>query len=103
MTFGFAAGLCLFPFILLRSDARGNAVMINHERIHFRQQAELLVLGFHALYLFMLLANLARHRRFLPAYRALCFEREAYRNDRDPHYLRTRRPFASFRYLWDTE
>ncbi len=97
ITFGFAAGICIFPFILVRDDARDDAVVINHERIHYRQQAELLVLGFHLLYLVMLLANLVRHRRLLPAYRALCFEREAYAHDRDADYLRTRKPYACFR------
>jgi len=43
---GYAA-MAIFPFILLHDKKmKENKVLINHERIHLRQQVELLVVPF---------------------------------------------------------
>lgn len=40
-------GITLFPFIVLRqSRMKDDPVLINHEKIHLRQQLELLVIPF---------------------------------------------------------
>lgn len=87
-------GMALFPFILLRYGSPSE-VLLRHERIHLRQQAELLVLPFYVWYL----ADYARHRlrglKRREAYHAICFEREAYAHHYDPSYL-SRRPFWAF-------
>ena len=47
-------GITLYPFIILRKEIKGTAAevyVINHERIHIAQQAELLVLPFMAIYI----------------------------------------------------
>lgn len=92
-------GLSLWPFIFLRSPAlRQDTVLINHERIHLRQQAELLVVFF---YLWYLAEWLFRCLWYLDPYRAyqnISFEREAYANEKDMDYLGSRRPFSFLRY-----
>jgi hypothetical protein len=84
--------MALFPFILLREDSmRNDEVLLNHERIHLRQQAELLVLPFYVLYLLNYLINLARYRKHYPAYFNISFEREAYQREADSSYLTNRK------------
>lgn len=87
--------MALFPFILLRHGSPTED-LLRHERIHLRQQLELLLLPFYVWYL----ADYARHRlcgrNHREAYLAICFEREAYAHDHDPSYL-DRRPRWAFR------
>lgn len=41
------SGITLYPFILLRSpELRRNRILLNHEKIHLRQQLELLIVLF---------------------------------------------------------
>ncbi|MGK6352313.1 hypothetical protein [Parapedobacter sp. DT-150] len=98
--FGFAQGVLVFPFIFLKSKRlRADVYLINHERIHFRQAVELLVVGFYLLYLFEFLLRLIQYRQLDRAYRGISFEREAYIHDKDLQYLRYRRPW-SFRHYF---
>lgn len=92
--------ITIFPFIFLRHGGAENEILINHERIHLRQQAELLVLPFYLLYLIEYLCKLIIYRSHDKAYRNISFEREAYRNDEDLNYLKKRK-FGSFaKYLY---
>ncbi|RWY52325.1 hypothetical protein [Mucilaginibacter gilvus] len=84
--------MALFPFILLREEEmRGDVVLLNHERIHLRQQAELLVLPFYVLYLLNYLVNLARYSSHNKAYLMILFEQEAYQRELDVAYLSCRK------------
>jgi hypothetical protein len=93
-------GMALFPFILLaKPELRHNPQLMRHERIHHRQQIELFILPFYIAYLgqyFYFRLKGYTHDR---AYRALCFEREAFTQDTNPEYLRRRVPFSFLRYL----
>ncbi|TFF40249.1 hypothetical protein [Mucilaginibacter psychrotolerans] len=90
------SAMALFPFILLRSSAmRKDEVLLNHERIHLRQQIELLVLPFYMFYLLNYLVNLARYRNHHQAYMGISFEREAYKMEVDLAYL-NRRKFCNW-------
>lgn len=95
-----ARGMALFPFILIKdkSDA-ANQRLLNHERIHLRQQLEMLVLPFYVFYL----GEYAWHRlRGLPhkaAYFAISFEKEAYDREYDFGYLRRRAFWGFWPYL----
>ena len=93
------AGITIFPFILIDQRFRTDAVLLNHEKIHIRQQLELLVLPFYFLYLGNYLINLIRYRNHHKAYRNIIFEKEAYRHESNLSYLGKRRLFAFFR-LW---
>lgn len=87
-------GMALFPFILLRRPT-DDARLIRHERIHLRQQAELLVVPFYLWYLLEYGLFRLRGLSHARAYRAIRFEREAFAHDADPGYL-NRRPFWAF-------
>lgn len=83
--------MAVFPFILLREkQLTDNEVMMNHEKIHLRQQAELLVIPFYIWYGLEYLFNLAKHGSHATAYRNISFEREAYANEANPNYLKNR-------------
>jgi hypothetical protein len=93
------AGITLFPFIFIRDKKDlTNKRLINHERIHIRQQAELLILPFYIIYLinYIRLRFIYNHN---DAYRNIIFEREAYVNERNLDYLNTRKWFAFIRYF----
>lgn len=91
-------GMALFPFILIRQPNPG-AVLLNHERIHLRQQLELGIVPFYVWYLTEYLFRLLQYRDHYNAYLNISFEREAYANDVNLSYLKTRPWFAFWRYL----
>lgn len=95
-----ANGMAIFPFILVR-EARFklDPLLINHERIHFRQQLELLILPFFLLYFLNYLFNLIRYKNHYLAYFNIVFEKEAYACERNPVYLKQRKLFAWLKYL----
>ena len=68
----------------------------NHERIHLRQQTELLVLGFYVLYVYDFIVGKMQGMSGPDAYMAIRFEKEAYENEDDPSYL-AYRPFWAWR------
>ena len=91
-----ATGMAIFPFIFIKyKGLKHNKQIINHEQIHLRQQIELLVLPFYIIYILHYLVNLLRYRNHDKAYRNIVFEREAYSNESDLMYLKTRR-FSSW-------
>ena len=89
-------GLAIFPFIFLSAARlKGDSPFINHERIHLRQQVEMLLVPFFVWYGIEFLIRLTITRNFSYAYRNISFEREAYAKEKDPHYLKSR-PFWNF-------
>ena len=92
------AGISLYPFVLVSSQSRkSDNRLINHERIHLRQQLELLILPFYIWYVVEYLV-LRLTRSHDQAYRNIIFEREAYLKEDDLNYLKSRRlwQFISF-------
>ena len=84
-------GMAVFPFVILRNRADvANAVLMNHEKIHLRQQIELLVVPFFVVYGLDFLLKLTLYRDRHTAYRNIVFEREAYANEKDLTYLKSR-------------
>ena len=84
-------GITLFPFIIVRErQLMDHPVLLNHERIHLRQQAELLILPFYIWYVIEYLIRLSMYRNRKQAYRNISFEREAYTNENNTDYLRHR-------------
>jgi hypothetical protein len=90
-------GMALFPFVLVRRSNPG-PVLLNHERIHLRQQAELGVVPFYVWYLLEYGLRRGQGYGHYDAYRAISFEREAYANERNPAYLNQRKWLAFRRY-----
>jgi hypothetical protein len=85
-------GICLFVVILVRDNSKH---LLNHEKIHFRQQLEMLVIPFFLMYILEYLFYLMIYRDHDKAYRTISFEREAYANQYDLDYLK-KRPFWAF-------
>jgi len=84
-------GMTLFPFVFLaEAAAKNDTVFLNHERIHLRQQLELLVLPFYVWYLVEYLFRWFQLKDRKQAYYAISFEREAYANEKDLGYLKGR-------------
>lgn len=88
-------GITLWPFIILQNGIgemgkRKFAVLINHERIHLRQQIECLVLLFYILYGYYYLRNRIRGMNHLSAYSNIPFEKESYIYEKDITYLKRR-------------
>lgn len=81
--------LTVFPFIFLNKKKEITEDTLNHERIHIRQQLELLIIGFFILYFFEWLCK---------GYEDISFEREAYENESDIDYLKKRKMFAWVNY-----
>jgi hypothetical protein len=93
-------GLTVFPFVVLRErNAQDYLVLMNHERIHLRQQIELMVLPFFVIYGLDFLVKLIRYRDKNLAYRNVVFEREAYENEIDLTYLKSRSLWRFLRYI----
>ncbi len=89
-------GMTVFPFMFLKSKAlKGNDMLINHEKIHLKQQLELLIILFFVLYTLEFLFRLLQYKNWHLAYRNISFEREAYLNEKDLSYLK-KRSFWSF-------
>ena len=84
-------GITFFPFIfLLNKEDEKKVVLVNHEKIHIRQQLELLVVLFFVLYVIEFLFRFLKYRDWNKAYRNISFEREAYSNEKDLNYLKKR-------------
>ena len=93
-------GLTIFPFILLKNkNLKYDEVLMNHERIHLRQQLELLVLPFFLIYLTEFMIRLIQYRHWHRAYKNISFEREAYFKEKDLEYLQSRPFWNSFKYF----
>jgi hypothetical protein len=96
-------GLSLWPFIFLKHNGlKKDTVLINHEKIHLRQQLELLILLFYIFYILEWLLRTVLYLNTYRAYQNMSFEREAYHNEKDLNYLDRRRPFSFMNYLFRT-
>lgn len=82
-------GLALFPFVFVKfKKDKENLIFINHERIHLRQQLEMLVFPFFIWYVLEYFVKLMRYKNRNLAYRNISFEREAYANEQNLDYLK---------------
>lgn len=93
-------GITLFPFIFLKSKSlKSNRVLINHEKIHLRQQIELLIIPFYLWYGIEFLIRFYQFENWFNAYKNISFEREAFANDADFDYVKNRRFWQFLKYL----
>ena len=92
-------GINLFGVLFVRFEYQGlpiSRTLINHESIHTAQMKELGYIGFYILYLIEFLVRfLGSGFKLKKAYREISFEKEAYQNQGNPEYLKTRK-----RYSW---
>lgn len=85
-------GICLVPFGIQIREGYFTDRRINHEKIHWKQQMEMLILPFYLWYLIEWFIRLFINGR--KAYISLLFEQEAFINDDNLDYLKTRKHFA---------
>lgn len=93
-------GITLFPFIIVsENNLKQNPVMIYHEKIHIRQQMELLILPFFIWYGIEFLVKWFMYKDKNTGYRNISFEKEAYENEKDLNYLKKRSFWKFLNYL----
>lgn len=94
------SAVALYPFCLIQDNKyKLDGRLLNHERIHFRQQLELLIVPFYIIYILHYLLLFARFRNHDKAYRSIVFEKEAYQNDNNFDYLKTRKIWRFLSYF----
>ena len=93
-------GLTIFPFIFLKTkELKQNTVLINHEKIHLKQQLELLWFLFFIWYGTEFFIKYLKYKNWHLAYINISFEKEAYENEHDTCYLDNRKLFSFLKYL----
>ncbi len=94
--------MAFWPVILANhglKQAKVSERMMNHERIHHRQQLELFILPFYVWYVLEWVFRWIYYKDRKRAYREISFEREAYAHDGDEKYLDYRKFWAFRSYL----
>lgn len=96
-------GIVLLGIVFLnkRSKSLNNedlTVLLNHERIHVRQQLELLIIPFFIIYILEWAALYCKYWNNDRAYRNISFEKEAYDKAGDFKYLKNRKPYYWINY-----
>lgn len=93
-------GITLFPFIFLKDKKlKENTTLINHEKIHLKQQAELLIIFFYLFYGLEWFFKFLKHKNGYIAYKNISFEREAYQHEKNFNYIKNRKFWAFINYL----
>lgn len=89
-------GITLCPFGIY-VDNPNSASLVNHEKIHWHQQLEMLIIPF---YIWYFIEWLIKKFFYKNAYINISFEREAYLNDKNYNYLKTRKHFAWIKLIY---
>ncbi|MDO7137557.1 hypothetical protein Q5N70_11300 [Algibacter lectus] len=93
-------GITLYPFVFLKHKTlKNNIVLLNHEKIHLKQQIEMLVLPFYIWYGFEFVLRFIQLKNWHAAYKNISFEREAYLNEKNLQYLNDRRFWRFLKYI----
>lgn len=93
-------GITFFPFIIVNvKSLKQNPIVINHEKIHIRQQLELLIFPFFLWYFLEFLIRYLQYKNRKEAYRNISFEREAYKNETSFNYLKKRGLYSFLKYI----
>jgi hypothetical protein len=91
-------GIALWPFVLVKSTKPSERIL-RHEKIHLRQQLEMLILPFYIWYAIEWGIKCFKYKNPEIAYFNLGFEREAYGNEHRTDYLKTRKFWNFIAYL----
>jgi hypothetical protein len=83
--------IALWPFIFVRKGRKWNEYIERHERIHLRQQIELLLVGFYLLYAILWMFKGDNNP----------FEKEAYNGQWQEDYLQKRKFWEWTSYIKD--
>lgn len=92
LSFNFARAMALFPFVIIKNESiKNNKIIINHEKIHLKQQIELLIIFFYLWYILEYFFHFIKFKNRRKAYEQISFEREAYANEQNLNYLNNRK------------
>jgi hypothetical protein len=95
----------IFPFIFVSSKLKKNintpyfGRILIHEKIHFKQQRECLIIFFYVLYLLNYVVNLLVYKDPDKAYTNICFEREAYELENFAFRAQVRKKYNYVKYI----
>lgn len=93
-------GLTIYPFIFLRDKhLKSNKTLLNHEKIHLKQQVELLWVVFFIWYSIEYLIRLFQFKNHYKAYKNISFEKEASENETNLSYLNHRKNYSFLSYF----
>jgi len=92
--------ITIWPFIFVRNKGLLEVDdLINHEKIHLKQQLELLLVIFYLWYGIEYLVHYIKYKDTIKAYRRISFEVEANIHEKNLEYLNSRKLFSWFKYL----
>ncbi len=91
--------MCLGPIIFIREGCQIDEKDLQHECIHGRQQAEMLLVFFFLWYGIEWVVRLILYRNFKEAYYNISLEQEAYIMQTKKGYLDERKHYAWVKYL----
>ena len=98
--FGSYRAINLFGVIFAKSEFNPiSQRTINHESIHTIQMKEALYIFFYLWYVLEWLVRLIQYRDSKQAYRNISFEREAYVNEENETYIKSRTAFSWLDYI----
>lgn len=93
-------GITLWPFVIVKNqNLKKDRFFLNHEKIHLRQQLEMLVVFFYIWYAAEYFIRYSQTGNSLKAYKNISLEREAYRRENDLSYLNNRSFWAFLKFL----
>jgi hypothetical protein len=75
-------------------EADSDEVTVNHEKIHCQQYMETLYLGFLLIYIYDYIRNRCNGMNSTDAYENIRAEKEAYQNEHNNDYLKSRKRFS---------
>ena len=91
--------VAIWPVIFVKNATyKQDQLLLNHEKIHLRQQLELLVVFFYIFYAAEFIFRWIKYKNAMRAYRNISFEVEAYSNEKDEDYLKSRKALAFLKY-----
>ncbi len=94
------SGLTIYPFVFLKHrESKTDEVLINHEKIHLRQQLEMFILPFYVFYVLEFCLRYVQYKNWYLAYINISFEKESYQNEANLNYLNERRSWSFLKYL----
>lgn len=98
ITFNQPTAITLAPFgIYIKEEYLEFDFIINHEKIHWKQQMEMLIIFFYLWYFIEWFIKLITPP--IGAYKDIGFEREAKSNKHDALYLENRMPYAWWEHI----
>jgi len=94
------SSLTIWPLIFIKNEyLKKDVKLLNHEKIHLKQQKELLWIFFFIWYSVEYLILFIKHKNHNTTYKSICFEKESYLNEKNLSYLKHRKHYSFLKHL----